>query len=269
MSTEIRAPRAVGHYLRRLLAAFEAGKPKLIDAGVTFFVERADVGGYELRGPHGVILESLSILEVVNGLLAELNRLAIGGLESLAVHAAVVGIGDEVMAFPAASGVGKSTMTAACLRSGFDYWSDEALILSPEGRVKPYPRPIALSERSRRLLGLKTEGEGEMPMTAADLGASLATGSGSLRHLVSLTRRPGPPNLVSRPRRLAVRAILDHAFNHYRQPEESFRLAVLAAGGCSHWELGYGDPLEAARYLVRLFPDASNGQHHGAGGAGA
>lgn len=165
-------------------------------------------------------------------------------------------MGSDVIGFPGPSGAGKSTLTAACLRSGFDYWSDEALILSPDGSVEPYLRPISLSEKSRRLLGLQSMGEGvsEMLVTAADLGAKNAAGSGSLSHLVSLTRRAGSPEIVSRPRRLAVGAILDHAFNHYRHPEASFRLAVLAAEECSYWELAYDDPLEAGAYLRdRLF----------------
>ena len=272
---EIRAPRAVGNYLRRLLAGFVSDLPGKSHDVVTFSVERSDVGGYELRGSRGVILKSLPILEVINGLLAELNRLAIAGLNALAVHAGVVGVGLEVIAFPGPSGAGKSTLTAACLRSGFDYWSDEALILSPDGSVEPYLRPISLSEKSRHLLGLQSPGEGgsEMLVTAADLGANDAAGSGSLRHLVSLTRRAGFPEIVSRPRRLAVRAILNNAFNHYRQPEESFRRAVLAAEECSYWELAYDDPLDAAACLRDRLPSATSpalakGQG-GGGGAGA
>lgn len=257
---EIRAPRAVGNYLRRLLAGFTTDSPGKVDSWVTFSVEQAEAGGYSLHGSGGILLNSLPVLEVVNGLVVELNRLAIAGLDALAVHAGVVGMGHEAIAFPALSGAGKSTLTAACLRSGFDYWSDEALILSPDGMVMPYPRPMALSERSRRLLDLQSPGDGvlERLVTPADLGAKGASGSGALRHLVSLTRRAGPPELSSLPRRLAIGAVLEHSFNHYRQPEESFRLAVLAAEECAYWELAYDDPLEAGAFLRdRFFPTSS------------
>jgi hypothetical protein len=82
-------------------------------------------------------------------LLAGLNLHAIDGFGELAMHAGVVAAGDRVIAFPAESGQGKSTITAACLAAGFDYVSDEALCIEfASGRVIPYLKQVTLSDQS-------------------------------------------------------------------------------------------------------------------------
>ena len=87
----------------------------------------------------------------------------------------MVAIGDRAIAFPSVSGNGKTTLTAACLLSGFSYISDEALVLDGDGAVIPYPKPLALSKWSCETLGIPEEGE-ETLVTAADLGADVAQG---------------------------------------------------------------------------------------------
>lgn len=191
-----------------------------------------------------------TLREVFNRALVEINRAAVLGLDQLAIHAGVVGRGRVVVAFPSPSGAGKSTLTAACLRAGFDYWSDEALILSPRGEVIPYPKPLSLSTDSRRLLGIEASpGKGEMAMTAEELGAQHGPGEGALRHVVVLERRHGAPEITSRPSGETVTALLGHAFNHYRKPEESYRLACWVAERAQAWRLSYEEPVGAARLL--------------------
>lgn len=75
-----------------------------------------------------------------DALFAELNLHAIEGFAEFAVHAGVVAEGDRVIAFPAESEAGKSTMTAACLGTGFQYVSDEALCVDfASGEYSPIP----------------------------------------------------------------------------------------------------------------------------------
>ncbi len=47
----------------------------------------------------------------------------------LAIHAAAVSNGDQCIVFPAVSGSGKSTLTAALIAAGFQYCSDELVLL--------------------------------------------------------------------------------------------------------------------------------------------
>jgi hypothetical protein len=62
----------------------------------------------------------------------------------LFVHAGVVGWNGLAILLPGRSHTGKSTLTAALLRAGATYYSDEYAVLDPRGLVHPFPRPISL-----------------------------------------------------------------------------------------------------------------------------
>jgi hypothetical protein len=62
------------------------------------------------------------------------------------VHAAVVEWCGRAIVMPGRSFAGKSTLAAAFLRAGGTYYSDEYAVFDEQGRVHPYPRPIALRE---------------------------------------------------------------------------------------------------------------------------
>jgi uncharacterized protein (UPF0276 family) len=60
------------------------------------------------------------------------------------VHAGVVSFGDGCMLLPASTGSGKTTLTAALIRSGATYFSDELAPLE-EGTLAVRPLPLALT----------------------------------------------------------------------------------------------------------------------------
>ena len=120
---------------------------------------------------------------VVAALLTALNRAAVDRCEFFAAHAGVVAIGGTAVAFPAESGRGKSTLTAACLKAGFEYVSDEAICVDPEtDDLIAYPKPIGLSPWSRAALDVDDNAVAfpsdahEAFVTAGDLGAGVAQG---------------------------------------------------------------------------------------------
>jgi hypothetical protein len=61
----------------------------------------------------------------------------------LDIHAGVVGDGNACILLPAAAGSGKSTLTAALVHDGFEYYSDEVALLE-EGSFDVYPMPLAI-----------------------------------------------------------------------------------------------------------------------------
>jgi hypothetical protein len=63
------------------------------------------------------------------------------------IHAGVVGAGDACVLLPAASGSGKSSLTAALLHSGFRYFSDEVALLEA-GTFQVPAVPLALCVKS-------------------------------------------------------------------------------------------------------------------------
>jgi len=173
-----------------------------------------------------------------------LNQAAVDEAGQFAVHASVLADEDRVIAFPAISGGGKTTLAAAGVAGGFFYVSDEALVLDDEAQVVPYPKPMALSRWSCETLGLKATGE-ETLFTAADLGGSTRTGPGSLTDLVIPAYGSGSPALKPVPSSQAVVELIDKSFNHYKDPERAFRLATHVAQQVGVWKLDYDDPKEA------------------------
>jgi hypothetical protein len=60
------------------------------------------------------------------------------------VHAGVVGWKGRAVLVPGRSFTGKTTLTAALVRAGATYYSDEFAVLDAEGRVHPYAKPLAV-----------------------------------------------------------------------------------------------------------------------------
>ena len=198
----------------------------------------------------------------VASLLTSLNRSAVDSWNFFAAHAGVVAAGEMAVALPAESGDGKTTLTGACLRAGFDYASDEAICVDlGSGAVLPYPKPLGLSEWSREALGVDDStlafpaGSSEGFATAADLGAGIADGPLRLEHVVISEYGHGAPELVEVAGSEAMRVLLEMSFNHFRFGVHAFQLAARLANQARTWRLTYDDPLEAARLLKERFGD--------------
>lgn len=226
---------------------------------------------FELRGPAGTLAEIGRLLpaspiqpddpaliidvgahESVVEALTVLNMTAIAQCRSFAVHAGVVSTPAGAIAFPAASGGGKSTITAACLLAGFDYLSDEALVVDWDAAtVRPYPKWLSLSPWSAQHVGLAPRVGVERVYTAGELSAKVAPAGLPLAHVVLLRRTGGPPRLEPVSRALAAHHLLTMSFNHYQRPEPAFSLVCELVRGASAWVLELDGGPEAATLLRR------------------
>lgn len=65
------------------------------------------------------------------------------------VHAGVVGWRGQAVVIPGRSFSGKTTLTAALVRAGCTYYSDEYAVLDQAGRVHPYTRLLGIRERGQ------------------------------------------------------------------------------------------------------------------------
>ncbi|MGH3649081.1 MAG: hypothetical protein ACRDU9_00105, partial [Acidimicrobiia bacterium] len=184
----------------------------------------------------------------LTALVAGVNNAVISVCQDFAVHSGVVGWDGGILALPAESGDGKSTLTAALVKTGFDYLSDEALVIDDSGAVVGYPKPLALSDWSARSLGLDPDGA-ERLVTPHQLGGSFFAGEGQLTDLVLAEYGHDDTSLDPLPRSQAVAALIKLSFNHYLDPERAFRLSTSVARNLSVWKLGYDHPLEAAELL--------------------
>src|SRR5262249_38753244 len=65
------------------------------------------------------------------------------------VHAGVVGWRGRAIVIPGRSFSGKTTLTAALVKAGFTYYSDEYAALDSAGRVHPYARLLGIREHGQ------------------------------------------------------------------------------------------------------------------------
>jgi hypothetical protein len=66
------------------------------------------------------------------------------------VHAGVVGCKGRALLLPGTSFAGKTTLTAALVRAGAAYYSDEFAVVDGMGWVHPYPRDLQIREPGKR-----------------------------------------------------------------------------------------------------------------------
>ncbi len=71
----------------------------------------------------------------------------------LDIHAGVIGDGTRCAIFPAKPGSGKSTLTAALMHAGFEFFSDEVALLE-EGTLGVFPVPLAICVKSTGVAAL-------------------------------------------------------------------------------------------------------------------
>lgn len=238
---------AVGAKVRHLFENFERASRTARAANTIHMAAFPDGTQRLLRDCYRVTVQG-PLADLLPALVATINRSAVEGSQELAIHAGVVAMGGATIAFPAASGNGKSTLTAACLLAGFSYLSDEALVLDANGAVIPYPKPLALSQWSCEALGIDAEGE-ETLVTAADLGAGVSRGGTGVTDIVVAEFGDALEELAPLPKSAAVSALLGLAFNHYKDPAGAFRMATEIAAKSHVWKLTYRDPLRAGQIL--------------------
>ncbi|MBF4462876.1 MULTISPECIES: hypothetical protein [unclassified Rathayibacter] len=116
----------------------------------------------------GTRITSSSVQQLEETLTSTLTVEAIGVRRSELLMLHACGIADDdgrVLAFVAASGTGKTTISRA-LGTRFGYVTDETVAVLPDGRVLPYPKPLSVK-----------------PLTGTAPKAQLAPASLSLRPL--------------------------------------------------------------------------------------
>jgi hypothetical protein len=173
-----------------------------------------------IAGPFDLRL-ALGILD------AELRMyIALHAPDHVFVHAGVVGVREHAIVLPGRSFAGKTTLVAALVKAGAEYWSDEYAVLDGDGLVHPYPKPLSVriddtretDERPVESLGGRA-GEGPLPVsviafTSYRPGAAWAlrtrtAGEGAVKLLEhSIAARSRPEQVLAAVRRAATNAVV-------------------------------------------------------------
>ena len=96
-------------------------------------------------GLHEEILwQGVDAGEIVAGFEVHLYRRLLAAMTPgvISLHAGSVAVGSKACLLPADSGCGKSSLVTAAVLDGGAYLSDEFALLSTDGRVLPFPRPL-------------------------------------------------------------------------------------------------------------------------------
>jgi hypothetical protein len=160
------------------------------------------------------------------------------------VHAAVVGYRGRAIVLPGQSEAGKTTLTAALVRAGARYLSDEYAPIDDRGRVHPYAKPLSIGPPRRRYPRLQPIEElgGVQHRGPLPVGLVVLTRYGARRW---------------RPRQLspgkAMLELLSHTVSAQRSPANALRRLGLVATTAPVLKGARGEADEtAALVLARL-----------------
>lgn len=195
--------------------------------------------------------------------LTSATLLAVEHSELLCMHAGVVAGQNGLVVLPGVSGLGKTTLVAALVQSGFGYVSDEALAIDrAKLGVESFARPLALSAASCDLLGLDfsaTDSAGaEMLVRPSELGRISSIRASdvpatNVNEIVLAQRGPGATSLRPGRRGEAVVELLTRSFNSFRQPTDSFHAIVETVRNARVWRACYSDARELAELMRARF----------------
>jgi hypothetical protein len=163
------------------------------------------------------------------------------------VHAGVVGWRGRAIVIPGSSFSGKSTLTAALVRAGATYYSDEYAVIDSRGRVLPFARPLQLRGSDGRFLE---------KVSAESLGGTSGEKPLPLGLVVETSYRPG---CRWRPRRgssgRGALALMSHAVPILRRPAWTMKLLTRAAQTAVHLK---GQRGEAEAVVERILDELAD-----------
>ncbi len=220
---------------------------------------RSEDDGYTVWAGDAKKSDVLDFDQSVMKLMSTLHREAMKLCNLWSVHAGVVSRNGRAVAFPGISGVGKSTLTGACVATGWDYVSDETLSFDPDTmEVVLYPKPIWMDGKATRSVGIDDSGltitpdHYKYPVTPRDLGGRIAESPIHLAHLILIERAKEEPRIEPLRRAELVTLLLRNTFKKADDSERKFTDAVAVASHFEGHRLVFDEPVQAVRLLDSL-----------------
>jgi hypothetical protein len=176
------------------------------------------------------------------------SLVALSAADYIFVHAGVVAVDGRAIVVPGRSFSGKTTLVAALVRAGADYYSDEFAVIDRGGLVHPYPRHLSL----------RRDGRPAIDTDVAELGGRAGAAAISIG-VVLVTRYQ--PNVIWTPtERTAgegVLALIANAIPALDRPSESLTWLRTAVEPAVVLEGDRGDAVEMAAAVLGYVGQAS------------
>ena len=201
-----------------------------------------------------VICGEVSELAGLTQLVNDLNRQAIASCpERLSLHAGAVAAGGQGLLLPANSGSGKTTLTAALVRAGCDYLTDEAAAVDLSSfLVEPYAKPLSLSPSSQAALGCSPSEHGPMELIPASWLRPDSYGGPVRPSLIVFPsfEPDAPAQLTPLTRGEALVELANNSFNFVDHGGEWLPALRDIVAVCDCWRITFGNALEAAEVIM-------------------
>lgn len=157
------------------------------------------------------------------------------------VHAGAVAYEGEAIVIPGHSFTGKSTLTAALVKAGATYYSDEFAVLDDEGLLHPYAKAIDLRD------DLNTQA----PVQVEELGGETGREPVPIGMVIVTMFHPGTE---WNPRRISVGeaalSLITHTATLFKRPQEAMKAMSRALSGAIAFEGERGEADEVAPRLL-------------------
>jgi hypothetical protein len=201
-----------------------------------------------LYGGAARLARTLDVAELIQAFENDLQlTVAEAAPRHVFVHAGVVGWRGRAIVMPGFSFSGKSTLTAALVRLGATYYSDEYAVFTRQGRVQPFARPLQLRQ---------ADGQPGAKITAESLGGENGVRSLPVGLVVETKYRSG---CRWRPQRgtagQGTLALLAHAVPVQRRPRRTLEVLSRAVHNASHLRGARGEAAAVAERIVAEFAD--------------
>ncbi len=196
-----------------------------------------------LYGGIGQLARTRDLEEALEALESDLHaQVAARAKDRLFVHAGVVGWRGQALVLPGRSFSGKTRLTAALVRAGATYYSDEYAVFDDQGRVYPYAKPLSLRDE---------EGGSRERCPAEALGGQAGTGPLPVGMIVAAQFEAGAR---WRPRALspgsAMLTLLDNTVQVRQHPREALGTLQKAAMQARAYKSKRGEADRVADWLL-------------------
>lgn len=164
------------------------------------------------------------------------------------VHAGCVAVEGLAIVLPGSTMFGKSALTAALIRAGAEYLSDEYAVIGTDGNAHPYARPLSLRSATD---------QPPQRVAASDLGATVAGGPVPVGLVATLRYDSDASGLrVERVGRgQAILDVLANTVPAQSRPRESLAAAEAVTANSLNLHGLRGDADVAAAELLTLLAD--------------
>jgi len=159
------------------------------------------------------------------------------------IHSGVVRWRGKAILIPGRSFSGKTTLVAELVRAGAVYYSDEYAVLDSNGRVHPFPKPLAI----------RKDGSTDQTKFAVEsFGGNCGVRSAPVGLIVVSQYKPGAawrPRLLSTGK--SVLELLSNAVPARKRPAAALDVLQKVASAASTLKGIRGDGAETARLILR------------------